>query len=228
MLIGMIDDDQSFINHFKEKLFPLLKNLDEKVELLTSTTVLPLVEIEKLDLLFLDIQLKDDSGINYALELRDQLQSKIPLVFMSSKNDLVFETLATTPMYFIRKNNLDSDFEIFLKLFKKNFNTQHQIITINQNTPIKVLQIVYISAYGHDVTIQTDTKQYLTSGTMKKIVNQISHEDFIQIQKSTTIHLRKIVDVKQNTVIMSDASHFEVSRLYKKQFQEKYMEYLLK
>ena len=116
MRIGLIDDDINFIQHFKQVCFPLLNQLED-VELITSTTLLPLSSIEDLDLLFLDIQLKDENGISYAMKLREQLQSKILLVFMSSKNELVFETMTTGPMYFIRKNNLEKDFEMFLKVF---------------------------------------------------------------------------------------------------------------
>lgn len=226
MRIGMIDDDQQFIQHFKTTYFSKLKILDQEVELITSTSLLPFNEIEAMDLLFLDIQLKDENGILFALKLREQLQSKLPLVFMSSKNELVFDTMATGPLYFIRKNNLQNDFELFLKLFKRNYQPS-PTLTLPQNQVVKINEIIYITAYGHDLTIQTIKKQFLISGTMKKTMQQIPNPHFVQIQKSTTINLEKVTDVLKNTIIMSDGSQFEVSRLYKQPFLEKYKAFLL-
>lgn len=227
MRIGLIDDDIKFVKHFKDLCLPFFERIDTEIEFVGFNKTVPYLQLEGLDLLFLDIQINDDNGISYALDLRNHIQTKIPLVFMSSKNELVFETMAAGSIYFIRKNNLKSDFNLFFKLFKKQY-TKSQIIFIGQDIPIKVVDIIYISAYGHDITIQTTKKQYLIHGTMKKILSQIKTDDFVQIQKSTTISLSKVIDVDGNLILMVGGSKFEASRLYKNRFLEMYKGYLLR
>lgn len=226
MKVGLIDDDRQFIDYFKQMCLPVLSELDD-VEFMSFTTVIPYSELEGLDLLFLDIQIETDNGISYALDLRNQCQSRIPLVFMSSKNELVFDSMAAGPIYFIRKNNLKEDFQLFYKLYKDRY-LKNPVIYIGQNIPIKINDIIYISAYGHDVTIQTLKKQFVFSGTMRKLLAQINNENFVQIQKSTTINLSKVNDVYSNTIILVDGSQFEVSRMYKQNFMNSYKVYLLK
>ena len=63
---------------------------------------------------------------------------------------------------------------------------------------------------------------------MRKLLAQINNENFVQIQKSTTINLSKVSDVYSNTIILVDGSQFEVSRMYKQNFMNSYKAYLLK
>ena len=116
MLVGIIDDDLNFIEIFKKEYYPKLITLsnDNDNELIASTIMLSNEVLNALDVVFFDIQLKDKISI----ELIKKFNFDTKIVFLSSKNNLVFDALKVKPLTFIRKNNIEEDFEIFVELFK--------------------------------------------------------------------------------------------------------------
>ena len=161
MLVGIIDDDLNFIEIFKKEYYPKLITLsnDNDNELIASTIMLSNEVLNALDVIFFDIQLKDKISI----ELIKKFNFDTKIVFLSSKNNLVFDALKVKPLTFIRKNNIEEDFEIFVELFKNDL-VKRRYIELNYNGVLeKVLidLIEYINACGHDVSVKTADKEYV-------------------------------------------------------------------
>ena len=229
MRVGIIDDDLEFINIFKEQLYPKLIKMssDEENQLFSSDEMLPNEVLNNLDVVFFDIQLKDKNSINLISEAKAYFDTKI--VYLSSKTNLVFDALKVKPLTFIRKNNLNEDFDMFLALFKNEIVKKRTLKLMYNGRLEKVMidRIQYISACGHDVTINTFEKEYRLISSLKKVSAEINDKRFVQIQKSVYINMKFIEELKKKSVVMKTGNEIAVSRFFKQNLNEKYLDYLL-
>ena len=224
MRVGIIDDDLEFINIFKEQLYPKLIKMssDEENQLFSSDEMLPNEVLNNLDVVFFDIQLKDKNSINLISEAKAYFDTKI--VFLSSKTNLVFDALKVKPLTFIRKNNLNEDFDMFLALFKNEIVKKRTLKLMYNGRLEKVMidRIQYISACGHDVTINTFEKEYRLISSLKKVSAEINDKRFVQIQISVYINMKFIEELKKKCVVMKTGNEIAVSRFFKQNLNEKY------
>lgn len=231
MRIGIIDDDLEFIEFFKEQLYPKLIQLssDSKHELVVSEEMMSNDLLNTLDVVFFDIQLKNSNSIPLIAEAISQFNTKF--VFLSSKNDLVFDALKVKPLTFIRKNNLPDDFDLFLALYKDEIIKKNIMELTNEfgrKERIYIEQIVYFTACAHDVSITTiNGKTYRLTSSLKKTMEKVNSLCFVQIQKSTCINMKYIVEMKEDCVFMEDGSTIAISRYFRKNIKDKYLNYLL-
>ena len=230
MRIGIIDDDQKFLNMFKEVYYPKIINLsnDDENSLTCSTEMLASEVLNTLDLVFFDIQLKDKNSITLIAEAESKFDTKI--VFISSKNDLVFDALRVRPLTFIRKNNLEDDFKMFLTLFEDEIVTRRTISLTNQYGRVEKVyidHILYFTACGHDVSVVAINETYRLISSLKKMLFELQDKRFVQIEKSTCVNMKHILEITNDNVIMKNRNVIPICRYFRKEIQQRYLDYLL-
>ena len=105
--IAICDDEKSTLEIIKNitKTIFADKNLSTSIEtFLEPKSLLEVLAKERMDLIFLDIELNKEDGIEVAKEISNMgMDTKI--VFISSHEERVFDSLKTHPYGFVRKNN---------------------------------------------------------------------------------------------------------------------------
>ena len=105
----VVDDDREFsyklsiyIDNFLKGIFKSYQvaEINEKFD--------DFSQYQDIDLLFIDIDLKDLNGINIIKRLQRN-NVNYPIIYVSSRQELVFSSLTTQPFYFVRKQNLEDD-----------------------------------------------------------------------------------------------------------------------
>ena len=230
MQVGIIDDDVQFINMFREKLYPQIIKFsnDDENNLISSTEMLSSEVLNALDIIFFDIQLQDKNSIDLIAEVESEFNAKI--VFLSSQNDLVFDALRVKPLSFIRKSNLEEDFRFFVELYSNDIIKRRTVKLTNEHghsEKIYTDQILYITACGHDISITTMDRSFIFISSLKKVMNELNDKRFIQIQKSTCVNMKHIVEMQKEKVIMRNGSAISISRFFRQNTREKYLDYLL-
>lgn len=229
MIIGVVDDDLKFIETFEKELYPRLLAIsnDNDNQLITSTIMLDSNVINTMDFVFFDIQLENENSIDLILNARANYDTKI--IFLSSNNNLVFDSLRVKPLTFIRKSNLNEDFNLFLELFRDLLIKRKNILLNCQSRKELVLvnKIQYFIACGHDITIVTSEKKYNLISSLKKVLQELNDIRFIQIQKSVCINMDYIKEINDNMLIMTNGMVMEVSKYFKKGLRDSYLKYLL-
>lgn len=131
--IAVLDDEEKIRAEMKEYLLDIQKTLDTKVKISffdAAKNLLCEMEDRPYDIVFLDIELGDDNGIETAKILREHYPAVV-LVFITGHYQYVYEVFDVRPSGFIRKPlekkevkcNLDRalkecDTEIMLKCSK--------------------------------------------------------------------------------------------------------------
>lgn len=232
----LIDDDLSYVEEIKEKLETEYQDVT-----IECYDYLPDVEmlLDEYSVVFLDVMMNDGDSIEYAKQLKGKLKNLI-LVFISNKNELIFQTQGISPLCFIRKSDLDYDFEIFKILYKeKRLELREYIFELDKSMNKKKIShiklssddIVYVECYLHEIIIHTYANEYVVRMTLKTFMNLVKSQNcFVRIHRTYAVNMNYIYCVDKNRVFMLDdqeKNELEIGRSYKKDFKKTFQKFLL-
>lgn len=109
--IAICDDEKVALELLGSSLRGALRtrNVDASIETFSRPRELLLrMQTTSFDLLFLDIEMPGMTGLELAQRLRRE-GNLIDIIYISNREDLVFDALRTNPRGFIRKNRLIQD-----------------------------------------------------------------------------------------------------------------------
>ena len=134
--IAVVDDEQIILNSIHKKIEKILYDLNAEFEIQDFTsgkTALKEITEKGFDVIFLDIDMPDVSGMTIAKKIRMQ-EENIEIVFITNKDELVYDAIKVVPFRFIRKSRFDEEIqealhEFIAKLNNKKYSiySQHQM-----------------------------------------------------------------------------------------------------
>ena len=224
MKVLFCDDDVEFLKQLENDFYVYFK--DRIFELETKCLYQNFVDLQKYDICFLDIDLKSVDGIALAKRLKTY-NSKLIIVFVSQREDLVFHTFSVQPFQFIRKKHyLEDSKEVFAQL---NYYLQQTTMPLkinNQIVYINPLDITSVISLDHDVIITTKEKTYTVKDSLKNFCQKNEKFFVVQIKKNLAISLYQVQKVKGNK-IMFENKEYIIGRIYQKNFKNLYERYLM-
>lgn len=115
MRVLVVDDDLKSCEFIKNEIEKDFENVNVE-----CYDFLPCIEnlSNDYDVIFLDIFVNNQSGIDYAKQLKKHF-FKSAIVFISCKRELIFQTQEISPLCFIRKSEFDYDYTVFKCLFQE-------------------------------------------------------------------------------------------------------------
>ncbi|TSE11198.1 LytR/AlgR family response regulator transcription factor [Aquimarina algiphila] len=211
----------------------LLKNYVEKVpflDLISSTTkaleALQHIENENIDLVFLDIQMPDLSGIQLSKIIKDKVQ----IIFTTAYPQFAIEGYELNAVdYLLKPFEFDRFYQAVLKIKQKessihqNKSTEEYLFvkTDGKNNYEKVYinEILYIEGLKNYVAIHLLDKQIITYSTLKHIESTLPSTTFIKIHKSYIVSINHIIKTYSlHAYIVNKA--LPISDTYRKSFFE--------
>lgn len=229
MNILICDDDIEFIKKIKYDITKNMDSIDIEYHIFTKNNDFLSISTNIYDVIFMDIDLIEIDGINIAKKLK-KLMPNVLVIFVSSHNDLVFNTLSIGIFEFIRKDNYQDDFEKCIKELITYLKKYRQFVVLSikgRKTKILIKDIKYILSIGHEITIHCYNHEISFRGTMAEVLAIIHSKNIVQIQRGMSINLDYINEVKKWEII-GDDGYFQIGRKYQKSFLESYEDYLLR
>jgi DNA-binding LytR/AlgR family response regulator len=182
------------------------------------------------DLLFVDIQMPDLSG----LDIVSKLKNKPLLIFTTAYSEYAMEGFKADAIDYLLK---PIDYPDFLKAVNKAkewiyakkgksidiqsnkeflfIKSEHKIIRINFN------DIIYIQGMSEYVKIHlTNSKPIMSLLSLKSLENQLPEIMFMRVHKSYIVNLQKINVIERNVIHYDDGTIIPVSQQYKGKFIE--------
>jgi DNA-binding LytR/AlgR family response regulator len=168
-----------------------------------------LLQKNKIDLVFIDIQMPKLSGIEFVKALADP-----PLViFTTAYSEYALEGFELDVVDYLLK---PISFARFLKSAEKAqsyFNARNKEVSISQDfffikcngkiEKIVMADVIYIEAMANYVIIYTRQKKYITYLTFSGIEEQLPTQLFVKIHKSYLVAISAIQTIDGNEVITS-------------------------
>lgn len=178
----------------------------------------------KIDVLFLDINLPDISGIQYI----KTLSNPPAIIITTAYHEHAVESfeLETICDYLVKPFS----FERFLKSLNKNKKSKDfdsAIITEKKETSesiflnidktlhkIKIHDIVYVVSDKNYVTVVTNSGKFSYLDSLKNWMQKLPNSHFVQVHKSYIINFEKIEKISGNIISMGDLK-IPVGRVYR-------------
>ena len=135
------------------------------------------------------------SGIDLAKALRKS-DKPIDIIFVSNREDKVFDTFAVRPFGFIRKNNFTHDLNDTLRAYintKVISDSQVVLKTANNSVTrtVRVSDIVYIESFRYKQYVYTsDGEQIDIHMTMKELESKLEEFDIIRVYQGYLVNLK--------------------------------------
>ncbi|MDO4853073.1 MAG: LytTR family DNA-binding domain-containing protein [Clostridia bacterium] len=184
------------------------------------------------DMLFLDIEMPGTDGIAAAKCVRER-NEQILIVFISSRESLVFDTFTVQPFRFIRKSRLSESLPelvnaLVLRLRKSK---DHKIFLTEPGTgdlysfdPDKLL---YVEAQRKDcrfVTVSGETLIRCPFGYAERVLEASA---FIKAHRSYLVNPAAIFYVGKTELTLTDRSTIPISRDRVNEVKEQFMAYIV-
>ncbi len=223
-----IDDEplalQQIGGYIKKTAFLELAGLCE-----SSFQAIALLENTVVDLMFVDINMPDLTGIEFV----KTLENPPKIVFVTAYSEYALEGFRADAIDYLLKPIGYGDFLKSANKVKSWFDTQSQKpaeIRSNKDflfikSEYKILRInfddiKYIEAMNEYIRIHLiNAKPVMTQLSMKSIEEQLPDDRFMRVHRSFIINLSKISVIERNRIVFDGTVYIPISDQYKSVFQ---------
>ena len=218
---AICDDDREFCGFFADCLRKICgeKRIDFTVSVFYDTASFAdsLQKGEAYDLVFLDILLKDENGIDFARTLRAK-NCAFDLVFISACREYAVDSYDVAPLHYILKPVSREKVETALERFLE----KHAPQTLRFSVPkgaiqIPLAEIVYFEVYNHDIIVhKTDgSAQSFRGMTLRELEGSFPLRSFARSHRSYLVNLEHISEIMKYQIRLSTGETIPISkRLY--------------
>jgi DNA-binding LytR/AlgR family response regulator len=203
----------------------LLENYVRKVpfmEVVFSTEnpieALEYIQNNKSDLVFLDIQMPELTGINFMKILGDKQR----YVLTTAYSEYALEGYEHNIVdYLLKPVSFERFYKSALKAqerFSVNENKEDSYFFVKssgQQYRIDFEEILYIESIKDYVNIRTGNQEYIVLDTLKSLEQQLQESSFVRIHKSFIINLNRIKSIGIKKVILSSEQEIPIGESYR-------------
>ncbi|MBD5543453.1 MAG: response regulator transcription factor [Lachnospiraceae bacterium] len=235
--IAVCDDDKAMLSVISSQLDRIFleKGIPVHIELFSEGK--HLLECHKttpFQAVFLDISMPDIDGFQAAEELKER-NKEISIIFVTSREELVYESFDYQPFHFIRKENGESlEAQLVhvvekLKEYKKSYGKINITLPYGTVEEIAVSDIVVVQSEKNYLEYElADEETLRVRESLNAAEEKLKEYDFIRISSRTLVNLSYVgrIREKEGAVILKDGYSYSLSRNYKKSVVAAYMKYL--
>lgn len=223
-----IDDEPLALRQIADYIVktPFLELVGECESALQAIELLEIVEV---DLMFVDVNMPDLSGIDFV----KTLENPPKIVFVTAYSEYAFEGFKVNAIDYLQKPIGYNDFLKSVNKVKSWFDLHHQKkdeIKSNQDflfikSEYKILRInfddiKYIEGMNEYIKIHlTNSKPVMTLLSMKSIEEQLPADRFMRVHRSYIVNLTKISVIERSRIVFDGKVYIPVSEQYKCAFQ---------
>lgn len=236
MKIALCDDNKATLDFIYHSVKEALdrRNVNAAIVPYTNSKILLNAHAQNpYDVLFLDICMPETNGFDVAKEIRKKSKNTV-IIFVTSKDELVYDSFEFMPFCFIRKDNINSIKQNIEKVVDRlcRHLKQSKSILLKLNGRIKKVllhDILYLKSDRHYVEYHLkDEEVFRQRESMRDLENRLENFDFIKVHQRYLINLKyiKFVDKKREIVLLENGERLEMSRSYKAETDKKFTDYL--
>lgn len=209
----IIDDEissQRVLQHFVAET----EILDLKATCNTANEAFKYLQIHtEIDLLFLDINMPKQSGLDFYKALKNPPQ----VIFTTAYSQYAVDGFEVNAIDYLLKPIAYERFLVAInKVLLQNKPTGNEFVILKENKTlhnIRYKDIQYVEAYGDYVKVHSEEKIIITHSTFSKLI-EILPSYFIRVHKSYSINLYKMDHLSGNKIKI-DTHYVPIGQTYK-------------
>lgn len=230
--LAICDDDSVVLSVVSGAIASAFKKKGIQVEVLTFRRAKDLEERMKeleFQLLFLDIDMPEMDGITFAKKVRAS-NSRTDIIFVSSREDKVFDALRTNPGGFIRKSRFLEDapevIETWLKNRPKEEVPKLVVQGARETVSYSLDSILYIEGEGKIQNIHIASQKDLVQvrRSMQELEEVLAPQGFLRIHKGYLVNYRYIRRLEDTEAVLTNSERIPLSRRRVQEIRNRYLE----
>ncbi len=212
----IIVDDEPLARKLLKEYIESVSELYLVQECADALEAMAAIEKQKVDLIFLDINMPKLTG----LQLKKHLDVSIPTIFTTAYSEYAVEAFEVEAFDYLIKPISFERFLSSINRVKKHINKggpkELLTLTIKENKrlyKIDLSDVLYLQAYGDYVRVYAQDKTYLTKEKLSVIEGKLSNQ-FIRIHRSYIINVSHLDYIEGNHAMINN-TQLPISASYK-------------
>ena len=175
-----------------------------------------LMKKEPADILILDIDMPEISGLELAERLRADNEDII-IIFLSAHEEFVFKAIEFQPFRYIRKIRLDAEIPLAIRsavrVIEKNSDKQIVLNTDDGEMKVMISEIMYYETEKRKIAVHLKNgNNFLVNKKIADMQKLINKESFIMIHRSCVVNANYVKNILNGIFVLDNDEKLIVSR----------------
>lgn len=232
--VAICDDEVSVLNELCVLIDKYQKERNKEITYAAFHSPLDLLtEIEKgmqLDVLFLDVLMPGENGIDVAKEIRER-DTNVRIIFLTSSSEYAVQSYMVNAFFYQVKPIWEESFFRLMDLAVSECEKTEQFSIVikckNGITRIKLDKLKYCEVMGRTLLFHMEDGQiYERNGKLEELQELLlPYDSFLRPHRSYLINMEYIQNINCKTIIMNDAEEIPIPHGKYSEIKDKYLEY---
>lgn len=225
--IHICDDERRMLQMIAKKVSECLPESDVRT-FSSGAALLACLQTDACDILLLDIDMPDITGMEIAGQL-SLLEKRPLLVFVTSHDELVYDSFCYHPFAFLRKSSFDREIKAALDDCMRELQRRERHFCFRwegKRVCLLLSEIFYFEAEGNYLMVFSKMGQYRFRSTITSVENTLAGCGFIRIHKGFLINQAAVRLLGAKEVELLDGTMLPVGKSYAKTAEEQFLRYL--
>ena len=227
--VGICDDEKYIVDILKTKIQIWFNEYGMQTEILVFFSGKELLDCsQKLDLLFLDIDMPGINGIEAGKCFRDKNQD-CKIAMITVRDDRMKDAFCLEAYRFIVKPFEDAEIREAIDSFMRRKIGCRKILLYERRRAVEIYQyqIMYIQTYDSYTEFIVESRILRSEKSLKELETELDGQLFFRINKKYIVNFRNI-NFYENGMISIAEKKMKVARRRIREFEERYREFDLK
>ena len=232
--IVICDDDEDVLGTLTERIEAEFVDLDFSVSVHPYSSVRKLtkdMEMTSFDVFFLDIDMPEISGVDFGLHLREH-GADICIIFISNREERVFDTFKVDPLRFIRKAKFFDEIEESVRAvisWWERRRDRHLVISSRGDViSILVDDILYVECLDKTQNIVLPSQTISVKCTLSELEEKLCSHNFLKPHKGYLVNYRHIDYIKGMNLVLQNGVSIPISKYKALEIKKAYMKLVSK
>ncbi len=223
MKIAICDDEMQDLSEYRKRIAGILEKnkIVAKIELFQSAKELMFAmedEAEEIDVLFLDINMPEMSGVEVAHWIREK-KLTCEIIFLTVSREHMLSAFDVGALHYVVKGLMDGAKleEICLKAVEKVSTRNKEVITVScagESRRIPIEDILYFEVQNYIIIVYYGDTKFEFYSTLGKIENQLLSRGFVRTHRSYLVNLQQVRAVMRQELELTNGEKVPVGRKY--------------
>lgn len=218
---AIVEDEKEILEHLKNTMISVFNERHISMAFDTFSTGDGFLQTfgahYHYDVIFLDIEMPGSDGIQVCRQIRQQSPDTL-VVFISNKEELVFQTFEVQPFRFIRKSEYSKLLPSLVDdiIHKLEEQKKHMIFLTEPGSgdifSFDIRNILYVEAQRKNCLIVTEQDSSSVCCKISEIEKQLLPYGFIKVHRSYLVNCRHIFYIGKTAILLTTRQEIPVSR----------------
>ncbi len=234
--VAFVDDDPESRKMIIAKVDEMFASMECKMESFPysdGNEFYQALERQRFDIVFLDIEMPGIDGILLAKKMKTNGKEN-RIVYVSNREDLVFDSLETRPYGFVRKSHFQDDMRKIIRFFVQELTSEDDNYLLIQsegskvNLPIDDILYIESNKRYQQIHVKNLIKPYVTSTTFQTLSDLLVNKGFITCYRGIMINYLAIKVINDDCIELKNGKILPMSRRHAVETKEQYMKLVKK